>query len=110
MELRTEVDNSDPANVKLTVTTGVDRNQVHLKNVLLTAVVSLFDDSGSFIAGNQGNLDLRSGAETSNANGHPPLLLKTAFSVKPGRYRVRLVIHDEQAQILEAENQPVTVR
>jgi hypothetical protein len=29
--------------------------------------------------------------------------------VKPGSYRVRLVIHDEQAQILEAQNQAATV-
>jgi hypothetical protein len=76
----------------------------------LTAVVTLFDNNGSFIAGNQGGLDLRPREETDSPNEQPPLLLKTAFSVKAGDYRLRLVMHDEHAQILEAQNQLVTVR
>jgi hypothetical protein len=99
VELRTEVDSSDPANVKLTVTVGVDRNKSPAKNDRLTAVVALFDDNGSFVEGNQGSLDLR-----------PKIVLKTIFSVKPGGYRVRLVVHDEHAQILEAQDQAVIVR
>ncbi|MGA2198283.1 MAG: VWA domain-containing protein [Bryobacteraceae bacterium] len=109
-ELRTEVDSSDPANVKLTVTVGVDTKKLRIGNDLLTAVVALFDNNGSFIAGNQGSLDLRPRAETSNLNDQPPLQLKAAFNVKPGDYRVRLVMHDEQAQIIETQNQAVTVR
>jgi hypothetical protein len=99
VELRTEVDSADPANVKLTVTVGVDRNKLPANQQRLTAVVALFDDNGSFVEGNQGSLDLR-----------PKIVLKTIFSVKPGGYRVRLVVHDQQAQILEAQNQAVTVR
>jgi VWFA-related protein len=99
VELRTEVDRSDPANVKLTATVGVDRDKLPANNERLTAVVALFDDNGNFIAGNQGSLDLR-----------PKIVLKTIFSVKPGGYRVRLVVHDGQAQILESQNQAVTVR
>jgi VWFA-related protein len=99
VELRTEVDSSDPANVKLTVTVGVDRNKLPVNHDRLTAVVAVFDDNGSFIAGNQGSLDLR-----------PAFVLKASFGVKPGGYRVRLVVHDEHAQILEAQNQAVTVR
>jgi len=99
VELRTEVDSSDPANVKLTVTVGVDRNKSPANNDRLTAVVALFDDNGSFVEGNQGSLDLQ-----------PKIVLKTIFSVKPGGYRVRLVVHDGHAQILEAQDQAVTVR
>ena len=99
VELRTEVDRSDPANVKLTVTVGVDGNKLPANHDRLTAVVALFDDNGSFAEGNQGSLDLR-----------PKIVLKTIFSVKPGGYRVRLVVHDEHAQILEAQDQAVIVR
>ena len=99
VELRTEVDSADPANVKLTVTVGVDRNKLPANQQRLTAVVALFDDNGSFVAGNQGSLDPR-----------PAFVLKTSFIVKPGGYRVRLVVHDEHAQILEAQDQAVTVR
>jgi VWFA-related protein len=99
VELRTAVDSADPANVKLTATVSVDRTKLPRRNARLTAVVALFDDNGSFVAGNQGRLDSQ-----------PPFVLKTAFSVKPGTYRVRLVIHGEQAQILEAQNQAVTVK
>jgi hypothetical protein len=99
VELRTEVDSADPANDKLTVTVGVERNKVPANHDRLTAVVALFDDNGSFVAGNQGSLDPR-----------PAFVLKTSFIVKPGGYRVRLVVHDEHAQILEAQDQAVTVR
>jgi len=99
VELRSEVDSSDPANVKLTVEVVVDKNGLPTNHARLTAVVALFDDNGSFIAGNQGSLELR-----------PSFILKTSFSVKPGGYRVRLVVHDDQAQILDAQNQAVTVR
>ena len=110
VELRSEVDSSDPANVKLTVTVGVDRDQLRMKNEHLMAVVALFDNDGNFVAGNQGSLDLRPREGTSTPGAEAPLLLKTAFSVKPGSYRVRLVVHDGQARILEAQNQAATVR
>lgn len=95
MDVHTEVDSSDPATVKLTVTASI---QLLPKSGHLTAVVALFDHDGSFVGANQGGLDPRA------------LLLKTTFHVKAGSYRVRLVIHDEQAQILEAQNQGVSVR
>jgi hypothetical protein len=109
-EMRSDVNSSDPAKIKLTVTVSVDRNKLRMKNDHLTAVVGLFDNDGNFIVGNQGSLGLRPRAETSSPDAEPPLLLKTAFSVKPGAYRVRLVMDDEQAQIIEAQNQAVTVR
>jgi VWFA-related protein len=105
VELHTDVDSSDPANLKLTVTVGVDR-KLPMSSDHLTAVVAVFDNNGNFIAGNQGSLDLPPQQETGKVNDRQ---LKATFSVKQGSYRVRLVIHNEHGQIREAQNRMVTV-
>ena len=108
VELHAYVESSDRANVKLTVTVRLDRNKLRTRD-RLAVVVALFDDNGSFVAGNQGSVDARRG-EADRSDSQPLFVMKTAFSVKPGGYRVRLVMHNDQAQILEAQNQAVTVR
>ena len=108
LELSAQVDRSDATAPKVIVTVSLDRKQWQSENGPLTAVVALFDGNGSFLAGNQGNLDLKPRAE-GDPNGQAPLLLQTTFPVKPGSYRVRLVIHDGQTRVLEARDHAVTV-
>ncbi len=81
-----------------------DRN-----NNTVTIVASLFDRNGNIVSAITKKLEMRLKEDTLEKKLDNGLTVRTAFSVKPGVYVVRLVVRDSEAQMIAAENSAVDI-
>jgi VWFA-related protein len=78
-------------------------------NNTVTIVSSLFDRNGNIVQAITKKLEMRLKDETLEKRVDNGLTVRTAFSVKPGTYVVRLVVRDGEAQMIAAENSAVDI-
>ncbi len=81
-----------------------DRN-----NNTVTIVSSLFDRNGNIVSAITKKLEMRLKDDTLDKKLDNGLTVRTAFSVKPGVYVVRLVVRDAEAQMIAAQNSAVDI-
>jgi VWFA-related protein len=83
---------------------GNDRN-----NNTVTIVSSLFDRNGNIVSAITKKLEMHLKDDTLEKKLDNGLTVRTAFSVKPGTYVVRLVVRDTEGQMISAENSAVDI-
>jgi hypothetical protein len=116
VKLRTQFFKASDDDAKLVVLAHVDVQHLHFKKVegrndnVLTCVSALFNRNGNFIQGTEKTVTMHWKDETLEHKLTSGITLKTSFDVKPGSYLVRLVVRDEQGQLMSAENGSVEIR
>ena len=80
------------------------------KNVI-TVVAALFDSNGNVVEATEKVLTMQLKDETLASNKiDNGLTIRSQFNVKPGRYLVRLVVRDNEGQMLSAQNSAVEIQ
>jgi VWFA-related protein len=116
VKLRTQFFKASDDDAKLVVLAHVDVQHLHFRkaegrnNNVLTCVSALFNRNGNFIQGMQKTVTMHWKDETLETKLASGITLKTSFDVKPGNYLVRLVVRDEEGQLMSAENGAVEIR
>ncbi len=114
VELHTQFFKSSDDEAKLAVLAHVDVKNIRYRKVdgrntnELTLVAALFNRNGVFIQGTEKRLTMRWRDETLDKLGSG-ITLKTSFDVKPGSYLVRLVVRDQEGQLMSAENGAIEI-
>jgi VWFA-related protein len=116
VRLHTQFFKASDDDAKLVVLAQVDVKRLHFRKVegrndnVLTCVSALFNRNGNFIQGTEKTVTMHWKDETLEHKLASGITLKTSFDVKPGSYLVRLVVRDEQGQLMSAENGSVEIR
>jgi hypothetical protein len=69
----------------------------------------LFDRNGNIVSAITKNLEMHLKDDTLAKKLDSGLTVRTAFSVKPGTYVVRLVVRDNEGQQISAQNGAVDI-
>jgi VWFA-related protein len=115
VELRTQFYKSSDHEAKLSVLAQVDVRRMHFRKVEgrnrneLTLVSALFDRNGNYLEGVEKVLQMSWKDETLQSRLGSGITVKTSFDVKPGTYRVRLIVRDAEGQLMTAENSAVEI-
>jgi VWFA-related protein len=115
LEVQTEFFESGEQEFELTVTSQLDAKGLRFSKVqdrnddTLTVVSGLFDPNGNYIAGVEKvvRLHLRDG--TLAAFQKAGINVKENFKVGPGRYLVRVVVHDSGGMAITARNSGIQI-
>jgi VWFA-related protein len=115
VELHTQFFKPSDTEAKLSVLARVDIK--HLKYRLedgryknsLKVVTALFDPNGNYILANEKVIDFRLLEGTLEKRLNNGVTVKTTFDVKAGSYVVRLVVRDNEGQMMAAENGAVEI-
>ncbi len=115
VELRTQFYKSSDTNAKLSVLAQVDVKHIRFRKEDgrnrndLTIVSALFDRNGNYLQGEERVLHMRWKDETLESKLGSGITVKSSFDVKPGTYRVRLIVRDAEGQLMTAENSAVEI-
>jgi VWFA-related protein len=115
VELRTQFYKSSDAEAKLSVFAKVDVKHIRFRKVDgrnrndLTVVSALFDRNGNYLKGEEKIFQMSWKDETLESKLGSGITVKTSFDVKPGTYRVRLIVRDAEGQSMTAENSAVEI-
>jgi len=115
VELRTQFYKSSDDEGKLSVLAQVDVRHIHFRKEggrnrnELTIVSALFDRNGNYLKGEERVVQMRWKDATLENKLGSGITVKTSFDVKPGRYLVRLIVRDAEAQSMTAENTAVEI-
>jgi VWFA-related protein len=115
VELRTQFYKSSDADAKLSVFARVDVKHIRFRKVDgrnrndLTVVSALFDRNGNYLKGQEKILQMSLKDETLENKLASGVTVKTSFDVKPGTYRVRLIVRDGEGQSMTAESSAVEI-
>ena len=115
VELHTQFFKASEDSAKVTVLVRLDikhmrfrkadgRNQNHL-----TIVSGLFDRNGNYVNAVEKKLEMRLLDSTLEKRAGSGVTVRTSFDVKPGSYLVRLVVRDDEGQLMSAENGAVEI-
>jgi len=105
----------DGDNATLTVNTRVDATKLPFRkedgrnNDNLTLVVGLFDQNGNSVSAYRKIIEMRLKDETLSAWLRSGIENSTDFSVKPGKYLVRLVVQDSEGHSMAAQSTGVEI-
>jgi VWFA-related protein len=114
VDLHTQFFKPDPADAKLTVLARVDLKHLRFKKAdgrnenNLTVVSVVFDKDGKYISGNKKTIEMKLRDDTLERL-NSGITVKSSFDVKPGTYIVRLVVRDDQGQMMAAANGAVDI-
>ena len=75
----------------------------------ITVVSGLFDRNGNYVIGIQKRIEMRLLDETLENRLGSGLTVRTSFDVKPGSYMIRVVVRDDEGQLMAAENGAVEI-
>ena len=115
VELRTQFYKSSDADAKLSILARVNVKHIRFRKVDgrnrndLTVVSALFDRNGNYLKGQEKVLQMSWKDETLESKLESGITVKASFDVKPGTYRVRLIVRDTEAQSMTAENGAVEI-
>jgi len=115
VELRTQFFKSSDTDARLSVFARVDVRRIRFRKVDgrnrndLTVVSALFDRNGNYLKGEEKVLQMSWKDETLANNLGSGVTIKTSFDVKPGKYRVRLIVRDAEGQSMTAANSAVEI-
>src|SRR5262249_52958691 len=105
--------NNGMANVTILAHLDVKHFKYHKTNErnnnTVTIVSSLFDRNGNIVSAITKTLEMHLKDDTLEKKVDNGLTVRTAFSVKPGVYVVRLVVRDSEAQQIAAQNGAVDI-
>jgi VWFA-related protein len=110
MDLKTQFFKGDTASAQLTVFTHLDLKGIHFRKadgrsyndmVLATGV---FDDNGQFVDGQMREITLKLTDSTVERLNQTGFTIKIAFTLKPGTYLVRSVVHGSEGGQMTARN------
>jgi hypothetical protein len=115
VEVQTEFFESTEAKAELTVTARLRLENLRFRkaedrnNDTLTVVAGLFDSNGNYISGIQRVIRMHLRDQTLAAVQSSAITVKENFSVAPGRYIVRFVVRDAEADTMAARNAGVEI-
>jgi VWFA-related protein len=115
VELRTQFYKFSDAEAKLAVLARVDVRHIRFRKQDgrnrndLTVISALFDRNGNYLKGQEKILQMSWKDETLESKLGSGITVKTSFDVKPGTYRVRLIVRDAEGQSMTAENGAVEI-
>lgn len=115
VELRTQFYKSSDTDAKLSVLAKVDVKHIRFRKVDgrnrndLTIVSALFDRNGNYLKGEEKIFQMSWKDETLESKLGSGITVKTSFDVKPGTYRVRLIVRDAEGQSMTTENSAVEI-
>ena len=115
VELRTQFFKSSDTDARLSVFARVDVKHIRFRKVDgrnkndLTVVSALFDRNGNYLKGEEKILQMNWKDETLESQLASGVTVKTSFDVKPGKYRVRLIVRDAEGQSITAANSAVEI-
>jgi VWFA-related protein len=115
VELRTQFYKSSDTDARLSVFAKVDVKHIRFRKVDgrnrndLTLVSALFDRNGNYLKGEEKILQMSWKDETLENKLGSGVTVKSSFDVKPGTYRVRLIVRDAEGQSMTAENSAVEI-
>ncbi len=115
IELNTQFFKTGQEDAELTVLARLDLRPIpfrkaeerNLEN--LTVISGLFDENGNYLRGTQKTLEMRLRDQTLEKLATSGITVRTDFSVKPGKYMIRLVVRDSEGQMLSARNGTVDI-
>ncbi len=115
VDLHTQFFKGNNGTASVTVMAHLDVKHFHYKKVedrnnnTITIVSSLFDRNGNIVSAVTKTLEMHLKEETLAKKLDNGLTVRTAFSVKPGTYVVRLVVRDSEGQQISAQNGAVDI-
>ena len=115
VELRTQFYKSSDTDAKLSVLAKVDVKHIRFRKVDgrnrndLTVVSALFDRNGNYLKGEEKIFQMSWKDETLESKLGSGVTVKTSFDVKPGTYRVRLIVRDAEGQSMTTESSAVEI-
>jgi VWFA-related protein len=115
IELNTQFFKTSQEDATLVVLARLDVRQLPFRKAeernleILTVVSGLFDENGNYLRGSQKTLEMRLRDQTLETLTTSGISVRTEFSVKPGRYAIRLVVRDSEGQMLSARNGAVEI-
>lgn len=115
IDLHTQFFRTGENQAKVTVLAHVDVRKMHFKKVgdrnvdKVTIVSGLFDRNGNFVTGLTKTIDFRLKDETLQTHLDKGITVRTALDTKPGTYMVRLVVRDDEGQLMSAANGAVDI-
>ncbi len=115
LELRTQFFKGATGDARLVVVTHVDVSHLRFRKAndrnleTLTLVTAIFDRAGSFVTGEQKQIDLRLLDSTLTRLVQNGMSIKSESSVKPGTYLVREVVQESETGQIAARNSQVEI-
>ncbi len=115
LDVQTQFFKASDVMAKLTVVAKVDIKNLHYRkadgrnNDTLVVVSGVFDRNGNLVSATEKNLDMRLKDETLEKRAASGITLKTSFDVTPGSYAIRVVIRDQEGQLMAARNGVVEI-
>ena len=116
VELHTQFFKASDDNARLTVLAHVDLKHLQFQKTngrndnVLTCDSALFNQNGNYLQGTQKVVTLHLKDETLTTKLGSGIVLKTSFdNVRPGSYMVRLVVRDQEGQMMSAQTDNVEI-
>jgi VWFA-related protein len=110
LDIQTQFFKSSDIMAKLAVVAKVDIKNLHYRkadgrnNDTLVIVSGVFDRNGNLVSAVQKSLDMHLKDETLENRLASGISLKTSFDVTPGSYVIRVVVRDQEGQLMAARN------
>jgi VWFA-related protein len=107
---------STEMNARVTIAMRVDAKRLKFRREddrncnQLTIVAALFDRNGNYVVGVQKRLEMKLKDETIAKRLDNGITVRNSFDVKPGVYMVRLVVRDDEGQLMSASNGALDIR
>lgn len=115
VDLHTQFFRTGEDSATVAVLAHVDVRKIHFKKVndrnvdKVTIVSGLFDRNGNFVTGLTKTIDFRLKDETLQNHLDKGITVRTSLQAKPGTYMVRLVVRDDEGQLMSAANGAVDI-
>lgn len=115
VDLHTQFFRTGDDSATVAVLAHVDVRKIHFKKVndrnvdKVTIVSGLFDRNGNFVTGLTKTIDFHLKDETLQNHMDKGITVRTSLQAKPGTYMVRLVVRDDEGQLMSAANGAVDI-
>jgi VWFA-related protein len=115
VDLHTQFSRAGQDAATVAVLAHLDLKHIHFKKAdgrnvdKVTVVSSLFDRNGNYVVGITKTIDFHLKDETLQSRLEKGITVRTSLSAKPGVYMVRLVVRDEEGQLMAAANGAVDI-
>lgn len=116
VELHTQYFRTGEDKATVAVLAHLDLKRIHFRKAdgrnvdKVTVVSGLFDRNGNFVTGLTKTIDFHLRDETLQNRLAQGLTIRTSLNTKPGTYMVRLVVRDDEGQLMSAANGAVDIQ
>jgi VWFA-related protein len=115
VELHTQFSRTGQDNASIAVLAHLDLKHIRFKKAdgrnadKLTVVSGLFDRNGNYVTGLVKTIEFHLKDETLQSRLEQGITVRTSLYAKPGTYMVRLVVRDDEGQLMSAANGAVDI-